>query len=155
MPAPPPPAASPAKAAPVARRAPAKKPARHALPLPVRLAAWALAIPAGLILVGYPARKLGYLTGQKMLDVIVKHSLDRFVPLLVIVALWALATALLVEVFIEGGRWLIMQRRQRMAGPGGLPGSNGIGPRGGGRDAPTTAPPSRRQRRSVAARRGS
>jgi len=71
-----------------------------------------LAVPIGLVIVGLPARQLGYLTSQKLLDVFVKHSLSRFVPLLVIVVLWALATTVLVEILIEGGRWL-MRRRQR------------------------------------------
>jgi hypothetical protein len=127
------------------------------LPLPVRLAAWALAVPVGLALVGIPARQLGYLTGQKLLDVLVKHNIDRFVPLLVIVALWALATALLVELFIEGGRWLMMRRRQRGGSDDapGLPVSNGGGAGGAVVGAPDVAPPSRRGKRSVTARRGS
>jgi len=91
---------------------PARKPPRSTLPLWLRIGAWVLAVPIGLVIVGLPARQLGYLTSQKLLDVFVKHSLSRFVPLLVIVVLWALATTVLVEILIEGGRWL-MRRRQR------------------------------------------
>ncbi len=91
---------------------PARKPPRSTLPLWMRIGAWVLAVPIGLALVGIPARQLGYLTSQKLLDVFVKHTLSRFVPLLVIVVLWALATTILVEILIEGGRW-IMLRRQR------------------------------------------
>ncbi len=80
-----------------------------------------LAVPVGLAIIGIPARVLGYLTSQKLLDVIVKHNLSRFVPLLVIVVLWALATTVLVEIFIEGGRWLMLRRRRR-GGPDGGPG---------------------------------
>ena len=61
---------------------------------------WVVALPIALVAVGIPARKAGYLTGQKLLDVIVKHDLGRFVPLLVIVALWALVTAILVTLFL-------------------------------------------------------
>jgi hypothetical protein len=82
----------------------------------VRILTWVLAIPIGLAIVGIPARTLGYLTSQKLLDVFVKHTMGRFVPLAVIVVLWALATALLVEVFVEGGRWIMMRRRRRAAG---------------------------------------
>ncbi len=78
----------------------------------MRLGAWVLAVPIGLAIVGIPARALGYLTSQKLLDVFVKHTLSRFVPLIVIVVLWALATTLLVEVFVEGGRWLMFRRRR-------------------------------------------
>jgi hypothetical protein len=75
----------------------------------VRILAWVVALPIALIAVGIPARKAGYLTGQKLLDVIVKHDIGRFVPLLVIVALWALVTAVLVTVFIGGARRLSHQ----------------------------------------------
>jgi hypothetical protein len=117
------------------------KPSRNALPLGVRLGAWALAVPVGLAIIGIPARVLGYLTSQKLLDVIVKHTLARFVPLLVIVILWALATTVLVEVFIEGGRWLMLRRRAAR-GPGG----DDLG-------APSvSSPPSPRARRPAGAR---
>jgi hypothetical protein len=66
----------------------------------VRILVWVVALPVALVVVGIPARKAGYLTGQKLLDVIVKHSIGRFVPLLVIVALWALVTAVLVTLFL-------------------------------------------------------
>ena len=99
----------------------AGKPPRDALPLAIRVGAWVLAVPIGLAIIGVPARILGYLTSQKLLDVIVKHNLSRFVPLLVIVVLWALATTVLVELFIEGGRWLMLRRRRRND-PGGSDG---------------------------------
>jgi hypothetical protein len=66
----------------------------------VRILAWVVALPIALVAVGVPARKAGYLTGQKLLDVIVKHDLGRFVPLVVIVLLWALVTAVLVTLFL-------------------------------------------------------
>jgi hypothetical protein len=66
----------------------------------VRVLVWVVALPIALVAVGIPARKAGYLTGQKLLDVIVKHDLGRFVPLVVIVALWALVTAALVTLFL-------------------------------------------------------
>ncbi|MEX0666019.1 MAG: hypothetical protein WD598_14790 [Acidimicrobiia bacterium] len=69
-----------------------------------------LALPIALVVVGIPARKAGYLNSQRLLDVIVKHDIGRFVPLLVIVALWALVTAVLVTVFIEGAKRLSHDR---------------------------------------------
>jgi len=36
-------------------------------------------------------------------------------PLLVIVALWALVTAVLVTLFLEGGHWFASRRAQRRA----------------------------------------
>jgi hypothetical protein len=86
---------------------------REALPLWLRILVWVVALPLGLVIVGVPAREAGYLTSQKLLDVIVKHDLGRFVPIVVIVALWALVTALLVTALVEGGRWWMLRHRAR------------------------------------------
>ena len=80
-----------------------------------RLLAWVAALPIALVAVGWPARKAGYLTGQKLLDVIVEHDVGRFIPLLVIVALWALVTAVLVTLFLEGAHWFAARRTERRA----------------------------------------
>jgi uncharacterized integral membrane protein len=85
--------------------------ARDQLPVALRILIWVIALPLGLALVGIPARKAGYLSSQKLLDVVIKHNLDRFVPLAVIVLLWALATAVLVHLLAEGGRWYRHRRR--------------------------------------------
>ncbi len=90
---------------------PAKEGTR--LPWPVRLLAWIIAIPLGLALVGIPARKAGYLSSQKLLDIVIERDLDRYVPLAVIVVLWALVTALLVQLLVEGGGWLMRRRQAR------------------------------------------
>ena len=88
---------------------------RDQLPVALRILIWVIALPLGLALVGIPARKGGYLTSQKLLDVVIKHNLDRFVPLAVIVLLWALATAILVHLLAEGGRWYMNRRRAERA----------------------------------------
>jgi hypothetical protein len=89
---------------------------RDALPLPLRVLAWLVALPLGLAIVGLPARKAGYLSSQKLLDVIVKSDITRFVPILVIILLWALVSALLVTLFVEGGRrWMLRRRRKHAA----------------------------------------
>ena len=88
---------------------------REALPVPLRVLAWLVALPLGLAIVGFPARKAGYLSSQKLLDVIVKSDLTRFVPIVVIVVLWALVSAALVTLFVEGGRRLMVRRRARHA----------------------------------------
>jgi hypothetical protein len=133
-------------------RAAGGKVPRDALPLGVRIGAWVLAVPVGLVIVGVPARILGYLTSQKLLDVFVKHSLSRFVPLLVIVVLWALATTILVEVFVEGGRWLMLRRQRRAGGRLDVEGASPP-PRVDPGAAPPRVPP--RQSRSAARARGS
>lgn len=147
---PPPVVVGPTEAAPPRSTA---KPPRDALPLAVRIGAWVLAVPIGLAIVGIPARVLGYLTSQKLLDVFVKHTIGRFVPLLVIVVLWALATTILVELFVEGGRWFMLRRRSGHGGAGPAPASPASpspGPTGAA--AAPAPPPPRRQRRSAGAR---
>jgi hypothetical protein len=94
---------------------PPKAKTRTRLPWPLRLLAWIVAIPVGLALVGYPARKAGYLSSQKLLDIVIKRNFDRYVPLAVIVVLWALVTALLVQLLVEGGGWLMRRRQSRRA----------------------------------------
>src|SRR5262249_59565865 len=89
--------------------------ARRGLPWPLGLLAWIVAIPLGVALVGIPARKAGYLSSQKLLDIVIKRNFDRYVPLAVIVLLWALVTALLVQLLVEGGGWLMRRRRSRRA----------------------------------------
>jgi hypothetical protein len=79
----------------------------------LRAVAWVIAVPLGLALVGIPARKAGYLDSQKLLDVVIGKSTDRYVPLVVIVLLWALVTALLVQLIVEGGGRLLRRRRAR------------------------------------------
>jgi hypothetical protein len=131
------------------RAAPPPRIPRDALPLGVRIGAWVLAVPIGLAIVGIPARALGYLTSQKLLDVFVKHNLSRFVPLVVIVVLWALATTILVEVFVEGGRWLMLRRRARRGPEGDVAAVDGVDGAPAGPSAPRVPP---RQRRSSRAR---
>jgi hypothetical protein len=94
-----------------AKARPAKQ--RTRLPWPLRLLAWVVAIPLGLALVGIPARRAGYLSSQKLLDIVIERDLDRYVPLAVIVVLWALVTALLVQLLVEGGGWLMRRRQAR------------------------------------------
>jgi hypothetical protein len=112
-----PPATEPARGAtPVGERAARSdrgRGSREALPIPLRVLAWLVALPLGLVIVGFPARKAGYLSSQKLLDVIVKSDLSRFVPIVVIVVLWALVSAALVTLFVEGGRRLMVRRRDR------------------------------------------
>jgi uncharacterized integral membrane protein len=81
--------------------------------LPLRVLAWVVALPLGLAIVGLPARKAGYLSSQKLLDVIVKSDMARFVPIVVIIVLWAVVSAVLVTLFVEGGRRLMLRRRDK------------------------------------------
>jgi len=90
--------------------------ARARAPWWLRVAAWVVAVPLGLILVGIPARKLGYLDSQKLLDIVIGKDTGRYVPLVVIVLLWAAVTAVLVQCIVEGGGLLLRRRRARRSG---------------------------------------
>jgi hypothetical protein len=107
---------------------------REAMPVWLRIVVWIVALPLGLVIVGIPARQAGYLTSQKLLDVIVKHDIGRFVPIVVIVALWALVTALLVTGLVEGGRWWMLHRREQRAQEPSMPRSDDLGGGKGIRD---------------------
>jgi uncharacterized integral membrane protein len=102
----------------------------------VRILAWVVALPLGLAIVGIPARKAGYLSSQKLLDVIVKSDLSRFVPIVVIILLWALVSAILVTLFVEGGR-RFMARRHAKRDDRASPAPTGGIPARGGRPART------------------
>ena len=122
-------------AAPAGGRSPAPARARGDHPgvsRALRILAWVVALPIALVVVGIPARTAGYLNSQRLLDVIVKHDIGRFVPLLVIVALWALVTAVLVTVFIEGARRLSHGRGRGDAGPAAPVAAGGARTRRGG-----------------------
>jgi NADH:ubiquinone oxidoreductase subunit 5 (subunit L)/multisubunit Na+/H+ antiporter MnhA subunit len=87
----------------------------------LRVLCWVIALPLGLAIVGLPARKAGYLSSQKLLDVIVKSDLSRFVPIVVIILLWALVSALLVTLFVEGGRRFLARRHRKSAASASAP----------------------------------
>lgn len=138
---------------------------RPQLALPWRIGAWLVALPLALVVVGLPSRKLGFLSSQKLLDVIVKRDISRFVPLLIIIALWALVSAILVTAIVEiarrrrarhgsrraegGGGGRRAKRRDGLAGLGpvgvGAPSGASTGPSGASSGGPT--PPPRRRGR--------
>jgi hypothetical protein len=102
--------------------------------------AWVVALPAGLFLVVYPARKLGFLSGQKLVDVIVGTSWNRYWRVLAIAPMWALVTTIIVQLILLAGRALSRRRRQIRDEQANPPSTS----RGGGsRTAPAPAPRSR------------
>lgn len=81
-----------------------------------RVLAWLVALPIALAAVGIPARGAGYLNSQRLLDVIVDKQLTRFVPIVVIIVLWALTTAVLVTAMISIGQRMAARRRAPRSG---------------------------------------
>lgn len=91
------------------------------VPLLLRLLAWVIALPVGLIAVVVPARRLGFLSGQRLLDVVVGTGWSRYWRVLVIAPAWALVTTLLVHLMIYGMRKLGDRRRAVKAERGEVP----------------------------------
>ncbi len=53
----------------------------------------------------WPAYKFGFIKKDDLLDMFVGSGTGRYVRLGIVTLVWALVTALLVQLFVEGGRW--------------------------------------------------
>jgi hypothetical protein len=69
---------------------------------PFRVLVWLIALPLGLLIVVVPARRLGFLSGQRLLDVVVGTGWSRYWRVLAIAPAWALVTTLLVQLMLFG-----------------------------------------------------
>jgi hypothetical protein len=79
-----------------------------------RLAAWIVAVPLGFVITAWPAYQLGLIKKDDVLDIFVGTGSSRYLRLAVGTVIWALVTALLVQLFVEGGRaWAAHRRRAR------------------------------------------
>ncbi len=65
------------------------------------------------MITAWPAYELGLIEKNDVLDVFVGSGAGRYTRLAVGTLIWALITALLVQLFVEGGRWWVGRRRQR------------------------------------------
>jgi hypothetical protein len=87
-----------------------------------RVVAWVAAVPLGFALTVWPAYEFGLIRKDDVLDVFVGSGTDRYTRLVIVTLLWALVTAILVQLFVEGGRiWADRRRRRREASPGVAP----------------------------------
>jgi len=78
-----------------------------------RLLAWVIALPLGLLITAWPAYQLDLINKDDLLDVFVGEGSGRYTTLAVLTLVWALVTAVLVQVLIEGGRWWSRRRQAR------------------------------------------
>jgi hypothetical protein len=102
---------APAPAPSRARRSAPRPPATFTVPL--LILGWVLALLLGGVIVRVAAKITGLFTGDSVIDLITGSGWGRFVRLFAIVPFWALATAGLMTLFVEGGRrW---QARQAAA----------------------------------------
>jgi hypothetical protein len=70
-----------------------------------------VAVPLGFVITAWPAYKLDLIRKDDVLNVFVGSGSGRYVRLAIGTSVWALVTALLVQLFVEGGRWLAARRR--------------------------------------------
>jgi hypothetical protein len=78
-----------------------------------RLLAWIVAVPVGFVITAWPAYELGFIKKDDVLDIFVGTGSGRYVRLAIATAVWALVTALLVQLFVEGGRAWAARRKAR------------------------------------------
>jgi hypothetical protein len=76
-----------------------------------RLAAWVVAVPVAFVLTALPAYEFGLIRKDDVLDVFVGSGTGRYTRLAVFTLIWALVTAVLVQLLVEGGRWWSRRRR--------------------------------------------
>jgi hypothetical protein len=81
-----------------------------------RVVAWLVAVPLGFVITAWPAYEFSLIKKDDVLDVFVGSGTGRYTRLAIGTLVWALVTALLVQLFIEGGRlWADRRRRERDA----------------------------------------
>jgi hypothetical protein len=86
-----------------------------------RLAAWIVAVPIAFVVTAWPAYEFGLIRKDDVLDVFVGSGVGRYTRLALFTLIWALVTAVLVQLLVEGGRWWSRRRRgrRRTASPRG------------------------------------
>ena len=76
-----------------------------------RLAAWVVAVPLAFVVTALPSYEFGLIRKDDVLDVFVGSGTGRYTRLAVFTLVWALVTAVLVQLLEEGGRWWSRRRR--------------------------------------------
>jgi hypothetical protein len=90
-------------------------PRSDAVALPLRVLAWAVALPLGLIVTLWVARVTGWLSGERLVDVFTDTGATRYIRVIAIAPVWALFTTLFLTMFLEGGRALARRRAEKRA----------------------------------------
>jgi hypothetical protein len=80
-----------------------------------RLLAWIVAVPVAFFLTAWPAYEFGFISKDDLLDIFVGTGVGRYLRLGIVTFAWALVTALLVQIFVEGGRVRAARRRRARA----------------------------------------
>ncbi len=80
---------------------------------PLRALAWAVALPLGLVVTVWLARATGWLSGDRLVDVFTGTGFARYIRVVAVAPVWAMFTALLLTLFLEGGRALARRRAEK------------------------------------------
>jgi hypothetical protein len=80
-----------------------------------RVLAWIVAVPVAFVVTAWPAYKLGFIKKDDLLDIFVGTGIGRYVRLGIVTLVWAVVTALLVQLLVEGGRARANRRRRSRA----------------------------------------
>jgi hypothetical protein len=78
-----------------------------------RLLAWIVAVPLGFVIAVVPSYELGFISKDDVFDAFFGSGTDRYVRLGLVTLIWAVVTAVLVQLFIEVGRTMASRRRRR------------------------------------------
>jgi hypothetical protein len=90
-----------------------------AYPFVLRVIAWIVSVPVGFVVVIVAARKSGWLSGQRLVDVVTTgEGIRRYFQwrVLVLAPVWAVITTVLWYGIAAGGLWLIARRHAIRAG---------------------------------------
>ena len=80
-----------------------------------RAVAWIVAVPVGFLLTAWPAYELGFIKKDDLLDIFVGTGISRYLRLAIVTLVWAVVTALIVQLLVEGGRARANRRRRTRA----------------------------------------
>jgi hypothetical protein len=82
-------------------------PAGRPVPWWARLVLWVLAVPLGALVAAVLANSIGFFTYNDVENAFLETTWSRFVPLVRLVPLWAVAAALIVHLGVVGiDRWM-------------------------------------------------
>ena len=78
-----------------------------------RLLAWIVAVPLGFVIAVVPSYELGFISKDDVFDAFFGSGTDRYVRLGLVTLIWAVVTAVLVQLFVEVGRAMASRRRRQ------------------------------------------
>ncbi|MGZ8766550.1 MAG: hypothetical protein ACXW2C_12755 [Acidimicrobiia bacterium] len=87
------------------------------LGLPVRIAAWVVALVLGLLLTWLVASAVGFISRPQLVDMFRSSSPTNYIRLFLLIPVWAFMGACLATAFIEGTRVFLARRTGAVDGP--------------------------------------